>query len=199
MAIRLGVVLRRVGVTALAIGLVVGVAESATAQSAARAPAGPPVEVRAGFERGPQLSPQDELNQADAIIFRIEQATTTVRRQLDAARVRRDVVKSLCVSDKLSQIDVVTRSARDRQTALQAALRRNDAELANHQFTILTVLRQRAEQLGAEANRCIGEEVAFVGATQVIFTEPNLPGDTTEYPPPSPTMTEPPGKMCPFM
>jgi hypothetical protein len=39
------------------------------------------------------------------------------------------VVKSLCLSDKLSQIDVATRSARDRQTALQAAAQRNDAEL----------------------------------------------------------------------
>jgi hypothetical protein len=199
MVIRLGVVLRWVGVTALAIGLVVGAAESATAQSAASAPVGRPAEAPVGFERRPQLSPQDELHQSDAIISRMQQAATTVRWQLDAARVRRDVVKSLCLSDKLSQIEVATRSARDRKTALQAAVQRNDTELAKHEFTILTVLRQRAEQLSAEGNLCIGEEVAFVGTTQVIFTYPNLPDDTTEYPPLNPMMTEPSHGVSPFM
>jgi hypothetical protein len=112
------------------------------------------------------------------------QAAATVRRQLDTAREARDVVKSLCLSDKLSQIDVAARSAKDRQGALQAAAQRNDAELSNHEFTMLTVLRQRTEQLTAEANQCIGEDLAFVGQTQVLTEIPsNLPGDdTTQYP-----------------
>jgi hypothetical protein len=107
-----------------------------------------------------------------------------VRRQLDTARQARDVVKSLCLSDKLSQIDVATRSARDRQTALQAAAARGDAELSNHEFTMMTVLRQRGEQLTAEANQCIGEDLAFVGQTEVTANSPDVPGEdnTTEYP-----------------
>ena len=49
---------------------------------------------------------------------------------------------------------------------------------------MLTVLRQRTEQLTAEANQCIGEDLAFVGQTQVMTEVPaNLPGDdTTQYP-----------------
>jgi hypothetical protein len=118
----------------------------------------------------------------------MDQSSNTIRRQLDTARQGRDVVRSLCLSDKLSQVDVAARSAKDRQTALQAAVQRNDTELANHEFTILTVLRQRTEQLGAEANQCIGEEVAFVGQTQVVtVVDPNLPGeDNTDYPPETP-------------
>ena len=38
---------------------------------------------------------------------------------------------------------------------------RKDSDLASHEFTILTVLRQRVEQLGCEANQCIGEEAAI--------------------------------------
>jgi hypothetical protein len=125
----------------------------------------------------------------------MDQSSTTIRRQLDTARQGRDVVRSLCLSDKLSQVDVAARSARDRQSALQAAVQRSDSELANHEFTILTVLRQRTEQLGAEANQCIGEEVAFVGQTQVVTViDPNLPGeDNTDYPPTSPIVTLPLG------
>jgi hypothetical protein len=90
----------------------------------------------------------------------------------------------------LSQIDVAIRSAKDRKSALQAAVARNDQELSNHEFTILTVLRQRDEQLSAEANQCIGEEAAFVGATNVSTTIDNTlpPTDDTQYSPPDNTI-----------
>jgi hypothetical protein len=188
------VTLRWIAITAL----VLGAAGSATAQPAG-GPAGP-TDAQVGFERRPQLSPQDELAQAEASISRMDQAATTVRRQLEQARQARDVVKTLCLNDKLSQIDVANRSARDRQAALQSAVQRNDVELANHEFTILTVLKQRAEQLSAEANQCIGEEIAFVGQTQVTTEiDPNLPGeDTTDYPPTEPiVVTAPPPAASP--
>jgi|SRR5579883_1596083 hypothetical protein len=179
--------------------LVLGAAGSATAQQpAGGAPGGGDTgqgNGQVGFQRNANLSPQEELSQANSILTQMDQRAGTVRRQLEQARAARDVVKTLCLNDKLSQIDVAIRSARDRQASLQAAAQRNDAELANHEFTILTVLRQRAEQLTAEANQCIGEEVAFVGATQVVTQiEPGLPtGDMTDYPPTDPTLvTGPP-------
>jgi hypothetical protein len=119
----------------------------------------------------------------------MDQAAGTVRRQLEQARQARDVVKTLCLNDKLSQIDVAGRSGRDRQAALQSAVQRNDVELANHEFTILTVLRQRVEQLVAEANQCIGEEIAFVGQSEVsVQVDPNLPGEDTAQFPTDPTV-----------
>jgi len=165
---------------------VLGAAGSATAQgNRATAGGGASADGQVSFQNKQQLSPQDELAQADAILSRMDQASGTVRRQLERARTARDVVKSLCLNDKLSQIDVAARSARDRATALQAAVTRNDGELSNHEFTIMTVLKQRAEQLAAEANQCLGEEVAFVGQTQVTPTYPEglpTPGETTEFP-----------------
>ena len=117
----------------------------------------------------------------------MDSTSLAVRRLLDSARQARDVVKSLCLNDKLSQVDVAERSAQGSQTWLcrpprSATIR----ELANHEFTMLTVLRQRVEQLSAEANQCVGEELAFVGQTQVVTeVDPNLPGgdDNTSYPP----------------
>jgi hypothetical protein len=132
------------------------------------------------------MSGQDELEQSQLIIARIDQASGTARRQLDTARQDHDVVKSLCLNDKLSQVDVAGRSAKDRQAALQSAIKRGDTELSNHEFTILTVLKQRVEQLSAEANQCVGEEIAFVGETQVTAqVDVDLPGtgdENTESP-----------------
>jgi len=156
---------------------VLGASGSATAQPGAPAP---PTsgDAQVGFERRAQLSPKEELTAADAILTKLDQASGVVRRQLERARTARDVVKSLCLNDKLSQIDVAGRTAKDRQSALQAAVQRGDQELANHEFTIMTVLRQRAEQLVAEANQCLGEEVAFVGQTQVsVEINPNIIGE----------------------
>ena len=176
---------RSVGWAAAVGALVLGATGSATAQSgAAGGSAGGSADAQVGFQKKQQLSPQDELAQADSVLTRMDQASGTVRRQLERARTARDVVKSLCLNDKLSQIDVASRSAKDRQSALQAAVQRNDAELSNHEFTIMTVLKQRAEQLAAEANQCLGEEVAFVGETQVhTDINPDLPNtETTDYP-----------------
>lgn len=136
-----------------------------------------------GFQRKTQLTPQEQLAEAGKHVTRMEQASGAVRKMLEEARKQRDVVKTLCLNDKLSQIDVAIRSARDRRTQLQAAVNRNDAELSNHEFTILTVLRQRTEQLIAEANQCIGEEAAFVGETRTRVTvDPDIPPDETPYP-----------------
>jgi hypothetical protein len=191
---RIHATLRWAAVTAF----VLAAAGPATAQSAGGSPAG---DGQIGFEQKQQLSPQDELSQAEQIISHMDQAAGTVRRQLEAARAARDVVKTLCLNDKLSQIDVATRSARDRQTALQAAVQRNDKELSDHQFTVLTEHRRRAEQLTAEANQCIGEEVAFVGQTQVtVQVDNNIPNtDTTTVDPnqnPMPVYTPPPCVSC---
>ena len=138
-----------------------------------------------GFSRQGQLSPQEEVAQSDAILGRLQNGSSTVSKQLGEARNSRDVVKVLCLNDKLSQMDVALRSAQDRKASLATAAQANNTELANHEFTILTVLKNRADQLQAEANQCIGEEAAFVGATQTTTTiDPDIPVvDQAPYPP----------------
>jgi hypothetical protein len=140
------------------------------------------------FKRQQQLTPQEEMDQANGSLVRMETSSQAVARQLQQARAQRDAIKIACLNDKLSQIDVAVRSARDRKLALQSAVARNDVELSNHEFTMLTVLRQRVEQLTAEANQCIGEDIAFIGRTEVTTQiDPTLPGDDmTQYPPTDP-------------
>jgi hypothetical protein len=169
-----------VGILAVAAG-----ASAQTVSQSATGGAGVSVDAQVGFQHAAQLTPQQELEAAEVNVSRMEQASGTVSKMLEQARTARDVVKTLCLNDKLSQIDVAIRSAKDRKSALQSAAARNDQELSNHEFTILTVLRQRGEQLTAEANQCIGEEAAFIGATNVSTTIDNTlpPTDDTQYPP----------------
>ncbi len=176
-------------------------ADAQTAQPAAGAAAGGAGDQSGtvGFQRKTSLTPTEQLGESSKHLARMEQSAGGVRKMLEEARRQRDVVKTLCLNDKLSQIDVAIRSGRDRRTQLEAAVKRNDAELSNHEFTILTVLRQRSEQLVAEANQCIGEDAAFVGDTRTNVTiDPSIPPDETPYPPTDPSLVigPPPCTSC---
>lgn len=162
-----------------AVALVVGVASAQTPDPAAgQDPAANP-----GLARQVQLSPQQQLAEAEKYVTRMDGTRGTVRRQLAEARAQRDVVKTLCLDDKLNQIDVALRSARERREALEFAASRNDTDLANHEFTILSVLRQRTDQLSAEANQCVGNDAGFIGESSVTSTVEDLPEeDSSEYP-----------------
>jgi hypothetical protein len=171
--------------------LVSGVFGVAYAQTPDKTP--PPADGSVGMKRDVKLSPEDQLKAADAVLGRIDNASNTVRKQLEQARAQRDVVKSLCLNDKLTQIDVAARSGKDRREALRQASARQDAELATHEYTILMVLKDRVDQLIAEANQCIGEEAGFVGETKVTVTiDPNLPKEDPAQYPENPIISVPP-------
>jgi len=178
----------------------VSVEAGAGAQNAPAAPAATgDATGQVGFQRKTSLTPDEQLAESAKHLGRMEQAAAGVRKMLEEARKQRDVVKTLCLNDKLSQVDVAIRSGRDRRTQLTAAVGRKDTELANHEFTIITVLRQRSEQLVAEANQCIGEEAAFVGDTRTKVTiDPSIPPDETPYPSndPSLVLSPPPCTSC---
>lgn len=170
-----------------------GGAVGAGAGGAAPTNGAPGTSAQVGFQRRTALTPQEQLTESQSHLMRMESASTGVRKMLAEARRQRDVVKTLCLNDKLSQVDVAIRSGRDRRTQLQSAVSRNDAEQANHEFTILTVLRQRVEQLVAESNQCIGEEAAFVGDTRVTTTvDPSIPPDEAPYPVTDPVVIQTP-------
>ena len=153
----------------------------------------PPPDANAGLARTVTASPEEQLAQTESYLGRMETARTTIRRMLETARSQRDVVKTLCLNDKLNQMDVALRSARERRQALELAVSRKDADLANHEFTILNVLRQRTDQLTAEANLCIGKEAEYIGDSAVSGSiDPGLPEeDPSEYPN-EPVIVEPP-------
>ncbi len=174
-------------------------ASPAGAQTSQPPTPAPGVDAHVGFQAHVNVSPEQMLAEGSGHITFINQASQTVGRRLATARHEKDVVKMLCLNDKLSQIDVAGRSAGDRFRSLQAAVGRHDVELANHEHTIGGVLRQRVEQLMTEANQCIGEEAAYTGATTTFTTvDPTLPGDQTSLPPfgpvniPAPPVEVPP-------
>lgn len=132
------------------------------------------------------LTPTQMRAQAEKFLPQMQLGSKSVREQLAQARAARDVVKTLCLNDKLNQIDVAVSTATDRLGSLQVAAERQDAERSKHEYQVLQVLRDRVGILVAEANQCIGEETGFVGESSVTMeVDPDIPDDPTAYPDPA--------------
>jgi len=155
-----------------------GVASAQTAPSAAQ-PAQPEVVARQDVE----LTPEQMVAEAKKAQPQMDQEASSVRLQLEHARAARDVVKVLCLNDKLNQIDVAVRSAADHVSSLELAAGRKDLDRSRHDYAVVQVLRDRVKGLVIEANQCIGEETGFVGESTVkVEIDPTIPEDPSQYP-----------------
>ncbi len=154
-----------------------------------------------------QLTPPQMVAAAKALLPAMDKSASVVRRQLTIAREQKDVVKALCLNDKLNQVDLAIRTATDRVSGLEAAANANDAERSRHQYTVVLVLNERVGTLVSEANQCIGEETGFVGESVVTVQIEGVPDvDPSEHPtttvtnqPPVVTVPEPPPTVSPSM
>ncbi|MFI5298011.1 MAG: hypothetical protein ACHREM_07930 [Polyangiales bacterium] len=131
------------------------------------------------------VTPAEQRTQAAAHVARIEQASRRVRKMSDEAvrRGQQDMMKAMCLSDKVNQLQALSSSAAARQKQHESAVSVGDGDLANHHFAALGTLRRRAEQLDTEANQCVGEVGIFTGDTKLTSTvDPNIvdpdPGNT---------------------
>lgn len=175
-------------------GLGIASAQNATSAASTTSPGAAPASNPA------EVTPQQMRIQAQTFLPQMDQSAQTVRRQLEQSRESRDVVKVLCLNDKLNQIDVAIRAARDRMPALVAALDKNDTDNSRHEFAVLQVLRDRVRTLVQESNQCIGEEAGFVGESKVIVAiDPGIPSnDQTILPPQQDTIISLPPPASPI-
>src|SRR2546426_912946 len=63
-------------------------------------------------EREVDLNPEQQLAMGRTFMLKMDQGATVVRTMLEQAQAARDVVKAMCLRDKLMQIEVAKRSGR---------------------------------------------------------------------------------------
>jgi hypothetical protein len=142
----------------------------------------PPPAANVQAPRDVDLPPEQQLALGQQHLGTMTQGAATVRTQLEQARAARDVVKTLCLNDKLNQIDVANRSANDRMTNLTSAVQAKDKDRSRHEFMMIQVLKDRVVQLVKEAAQCIGEEAGFIGESQITLqVDPNIPDNDPNH------------------
>jgi len=139
------------------------------------------------------ISPKDMLEKVRGMIPEMDKLRASVAEQLAVAKKKRDVVKALCLDDKVKQMKLATDTAKDRVVDLTSAVSQSDPDRSKHEFTVIQVLRDRVQTLVAEAQQCIGEETGFVGNMDVtVDIDPAIPdADPSDFPD-DPLVSEPP-------
>jgi hypothetical protein len=125
------------------------------------------VDAKIPFGKGSQLTAQEQLAQADAYVAKMKQTLEAVKKLAGKARAEKDIIKLNCVNDKLTQIDTHHKLGLKSRDEMKTAASRRDDGTRNHEFSKLTIEYQKVIVLEQEAEACIGEDIAYVGATQV--------------------------------
>jgi len=190
--------IKRWAIASLMVTTLTGVGVAVAQEVADQPPPAAAREVSGGADVS--LSPKEMLDKVRNMIPQLDRLRATVQSQLDEARKKKDVVKALCLDDKVKQMKLATDTAKDRVVDLTAAVSQNDNDRAKHEFTVVQVLRDRVHTLIAEAQQCIGEETGFVGNTDVtVDIDPALPdADPSDFPDDS-LVSDPPELSSPTL
>jgi hypothetical protein len=145
-----------------------------------------------GVRRRSDLTPEEQLAEAERIQHGAEGLSSRVMGMLDEARREGDIVRVTCLDDKLTQINAHVRTMSDRVESLQEATTTADPDRRNHEFTVITVLGQNFTQLERDANECIGQSLFETGTTRVVTEiDPNTPDEDPSAVPTIPVYTTP--------
>lgn len=156
-------------------------------------------EADVSMKKRANISPRDMVNQAADYLEKMKETLRHVVGLQEVARRGKDVIKLNCVNDKLLQVKQLMNIAEAANTNLSEAIARNDEEGRYHEFGRITIAQQQVAVLGTEAENCIGEDLSFLGPTEVTVDAPEEPEDPTVSPDPTFPIVEPLPVASPFI
>ncbi len=161
-----------------------------------------------GVQSRAAVTPEEQTAQAEQINRRAGQLAERLSKMLDEARKDKDILRANCVNRKLTEANANTRNVEQRVRALRDSVAAGDDARRGHEYTVLTVLGQKLEQIDQEATQCLGQSVYEPGASQIVTTvqagsptlDPSSVDPSTVAPPgvsttPPPNLTPVPEEM----
>jgi hypothetical protein len=138
--------------------------------------------------------PGEMIQQAKDMLSKMQDVLKRVVQLQEVARKQKDIIKLNCVNDKLVQVKGNMNVAEGANTSMNEAMARGDDAGRAHEFTRVGLVYQKIQVLGTEAENCIGEDLTFIGQTEVkVEVDPSIPEtDPTREPPPEPIIERPP-------
>ena len=137
--------------------------ENVPARAQATAPASADILVKQQSD----LSREEMSTQADGYVGQISAVVDRIQGLQAEARNKKDIIRLNCLTDIFLKVKVNQGMARRAIGAIEQAQAVRNGSEAMHQFTRVTIINQKVQVLGAEAESCVGEDLAFVGATRV--------------------------------
>jgi hypothetical protein len=163
-------------------------------------PGAAPADVQLSAPASASLTPQEMVAQAQEHRTRMMETLGRLNALSEAARKDRDIIRLNCLNDKIAQVKANITIAEQSIQALSEAVARGDTSSQLHEFTRVTIVDQKVQLLGGEADACVGADLTFVGRTRVeVQVTGNLPGDEVTQPRAPGYVVERPPPTSPFM
>ena len=157
-------------------------------------------EVTAPVQKTANLTPAEMKQESAKHLETMQEVLVRVVELQQLARKQKDVIKLNCVNDKLLQVKQLLNIAEAGRTDMIESIAQQDNEGTSHQFNQISIAKEKTDGLHGEAEGCIGEELVFLGPTEVVVDDPGLQDDPT-----APDafdwddIIEPPGYASPFL
>tara|TARA_R110002096_G_scaffold16898_2_gene57699 strand:+ start:30404 stop:30973 length:570 start_codon:yes stop_codon:yes gene_type:complete len=157
-------------------------------------------EVTAPVQKQANLTSAEMQATSEKYLKEMQDILVRVVELQNLARKQKDVIKLNCVNDKLLQVKQLLNIAEAGRTDLIEAIALQDGDSSAHQFSQISIAKEKTDGLHGEAEGCIGEELVFLGPTEVTVDDPGLPDDPTgdddfDWD----DVIEPPGYASPFL
>jgi hypothetical protein len=176
--------------TSIGLGGIV-LAQTGPASAPATQPAQDQAEVEVPMKARANISPAEMTQQAKTYIGKMNDTVKYMEQLQEVARREKDVIKLNCVNDKQLQLKQLLNIADKAQNNMQEAIARGDEDARYHELGRVTIAYQQSQALKSDADNCIGEELAFLGPTQITAYEPTEPENPTLAPGPELPVVQP--------
>ena len=186
---------------AAAVLLLIGGPVLAARQAAAPGgpPAAPPSDIDITFKQQANLTPQEMVDQGKSDLEAMQGALKRTVELQELARRANDIIKLNCVNDKLLQVKAAMNISEQSMTDLHEAIARNDDGARAHAFTKVTIAKQKVQVLVQEGENCVGQDLSFIGETQVTTEIVGIPEEDPTVPGLPPVNTDRPPEASPFI
>ncbi len=153
------------------------------------------------LERAADIPDPEKLSRSSAAVSRMRSVLSEVLGRLEEARATKDVVKLNCVNEKLTQVKGLLRISEQSDVALQEAVSKKDATAAEHEYSKVSIAKNKVDQLRNEAEQCIGQ-LAFrtdENLTVEVEVPSGLPTEDPTNPPDAPVPSNRPPPASPIL
>lgn len=132
------------------------------------------------LDKGSGLSGSEKVEKARDHVDAMRSVLSDVLKKLEEARESKDVIKLNCVNAALTNVKGLLKVAEGASVLLEEAVAKREDDAAEHEFTKITISRQKTDQLRNEAEACVGDVGGdALGETDVEVEEPEgLPPGT---------------------
>lgn len=146
-------------------------------------------------------TPAEALRMAEGDWNVMVRARKQVKKYLQEAKKKKDIIRLNCVQEKLVRINTAMGVAKEVLKQLRlAATKERAMEKSSWLYQKISILTEQVENLRREAEGCADEEVSYTGDTKVrLYIDPSIPRDDPTEPPEDTVIVGRPPEASPYI